>query len=801
MIIINIMKKLAIFVFLVASFILVQNTSSASAFFDPTFGTNGKTITTFGHDAAVNALAQQPGGKALLAGSASNGTNADWAIVRYDTDGIIDPTFGINGIVKREFGNNDGATSIAVQEDEKILIGGYSGPGFTWVLARYNMNGDPDIGFGFGGINSLPLQGIINSLIILPDDKILAIGYFVGISGHDDVALVRYNSDGTLDLSFGSGGKVVTSIGSGNDRGKAAVLQPDGKIVVFGDFAASGGDDVFLVRFNSDGTLDNTFGTSGKVTENFEFLDGANGVVLQPDGKILITGGTFNGSSSNTFVARYNSDGTLDATFGSSGGKILTSFSSSNDSSNSIALRADGKIILGGYESASAPSERDFALRRFNSDGTLDTTFGTNGSIVDPIGSGNDEIQDILLQDNKIIATGNTHNGFYNDWAIARFVTSIDDVDLNVSLLKQTDPLWGSDVYNFANRWARSNSRDISAWGCALTSAAMVFQYHNINRLPDDTDLDPGTLNTWLKVQPDGYVGNGFVNWLALSRLSREAKSNNPDFDYDALEYRRTDFDSDQLTEDLGNDIPGILQVPGHFVVGKGIDSLGKFIINDPYFDRSSLSDYSDTFSSLGRFIPTNTDLSYMMLVVNEEIDINLTDEDSNSVGESYTQEPIHEDGGDSTNSYSLKFIYYPVPPDGRYDVNLSSNENQRYTLTAYLYNTEGEVFVLKFRGIAHPGRQVSIPIYFSEDSIFTIDSLRDLLGFYHSEEEMGTGTFLSLSAKLEVASKLSLLSKEAYRKILQSMLYEVSAQKGKGITEDAANTLSEAIQYLINSI
>ncbi len=196
----------------------------------------------------------------------------------------------------------------------------------------------------------------------------------------------------------------------------------------------------------------------------------------------------------------------------------------------------------------------------------------------------------VALEPNVILHENDQYKLYYsgydgNKWSIGLATLQADILpakDLNVPLLRQTDPLWGAQVYDSASRWSPAHAT-ISDWGCAETSAAMILQYYGITKLPNNINLDPGTLNTWLKNQPDGYIGNGLLNWLAISRLSKLAKTNNPNFIYDALEYRRKGIDKVSLTDDINAGQPDILEEPGHFIVGKGINA-DTFNINDPYY-------------------------------------------------------------------------------------------------------------------------------------------------------------------------------------------------------------------------
>ncbi|MCL5113740.1 MAG: C39 family peptidase [Patescibacteria group bacterium] len=291
-------------------------------------------------------------------------------------------------------------------------------------------------------------------------------------------------------------------------------------------------------------------------------------------------------------------------------------------------------------------------------------------------------------------------------------------LDLSVPLLKQTSSQWGSQIYDSANLWSPSNPT-INSWGCALTSAAMVFRYYGLNKLPDETSLDPGTLNTWLKNQNDGYIGNGLVNWLALARLSKLAKSTNGISLFDALEYTRIATSDDTvLTADINNKIPDILEEPGHFIVAKGINGQ-TFNINDPFYDRTTLNDgYLNTFLSLGKYSPSNTDLSYIMLVTDPNINISLKDLNNNLQGEQFIQSPLVNDTDASQKSGPpIKIFYFKKPINGTYQVILTSANTQAYDIKTYLYDKDGQVKIANQTGLISPDSPETLTVKFDNQN------------------------------------------------------------------------------------
>ncbi|MBD8904893.1 hypothetical protein MBTS_22090, partial [Methylobacterium bullatum] len=294
-------------------------------------------------------------------------------------------------------GSSDTGRSVTVQPDGKILVAGYGdGTGGTdFALVRYNADGSLDTGFGPDGTGKIltpaapgTASDYGQSVALQTDGKIVVAGYGVGAGNRYDFALVRYDADGSLDTTFGTGGKVLTPVGTGlsSDQGNSVTLQADGKILVAGYGEGSEGQDFALLRYNADGSLDTGFGPdgTGKILTPISAgtaSDQGNSVTLQADGKIVVVGSGW-GNGQDFAAVRYNTDGSLDTGFGPDGtGKILTPVGAgmSNDAGYSVTVQADGKIVVAGYGQGSGTGY-DFALVRYNADGTLDTGFGPDGT-------------------------------------------------------------------------------------------------------------------------------------------------------------------------------------------------------------------------------------------------------------------------------------------------------------------------------------------------------------------------------------------------------------------------------------
>lgn len=340
--------------------------------------------------------------------------------------GVLDPGFGTNGQVTTDFlGSVDGALSMAVQPDGKIVTAGQTfsgGGGSNFLLARYNPDGSLDSSFSFDGLVATDFAGDVDSasgVAIQPDGKIVAVGVSsTGPAGN--FALARYMSDGTLDPDFGVGGKVVTDFAGDYDAAFSIAIQADGKLVVAGESGGGGTKHFAVARYNPDGTLDADFDADGKLVTDFAGFDsGAADVTIQADEMILVTGFASNGVDVDFALARYQADGGLDNGFGT-GGKVLTDFLGNGDFGRSAAIQADGKIVVAG--SAFNGADNDFALARYNPDGTLDADFEANGKLITNFG-GDDYAYDVLVQpDGKIIAGGQTDiGGGAENFALARY--------------------------------------------------------------------------------------------------------------------------------------------------------------------------------------------------------------------------------------------------------------------------------------------------------------------------------------------------------------------------------------------
>ncbi|NUS80521.1 MAG: DUF11 domain-containing protein [Streptomyces sp.] len=390
---------------------------------DPTFSGDGKVLTSLADEDHANDVAVQSDGKIVSVGSSADYSlgESDFALTRHNPDGTPDASFGGgDGKVTTAVNNMDPdlqwseAQALAIQPDGKIVVVGSSWRGYEnccwFTVARYNPDGTLDTGFGggdgrvftdFGGPDEA------RDVAVQPDGRIVAAGTSGG-----QVALARYNADGTPDASFGGGdGQVSTdpapeSQEEGGD-GRALALQPDGRIVVGGEVGTTRFDFV-LLRYTASGALDTSFSGDGIERTDLGDYDSVEGLAVQPDGRIVAAGG----SGGRFALARYTPGGALDTGFDGDG-KVLTS---GGGGASDVKLQpGDGRIVIAGSNGPGA----DFAVLRYNPDGSQDTGFGTAGVATADFGASDAAYGVALQSDGKIVAAG--QGGPNSDFALARF--------------------------------------------------------------------------------------------------------------------------------------------------------------------------------------------------------------------------------------------------------------------------------------------------------------------------------------------------------------------------------------------
>lgn len=393
---------------------------------EPTFGSGGRVSTPVGSGQG-DAVVVQPGGGIVTAGwrNVVPGQLAtDFALTRHDPSGNLDSSFGSGGIATTDFGGaGDEAHDAALMADGGIIaVGETDAPGIQkqdFAVARYRPDGTLDSSFGTGGIATTDFGGhghVADAVAVQPDGKVVVGGYAAGASGfHSDFALARYNPDGTLDSSFGAGGKTKTDFGAlSDDAVRGLAIQPDGRIVA----AGWNGEAIELARYLANGQLDPTFGAGG-IAPTGVSTEMGRGVELTPGGEILVVGSVFTVSANRDFeLVRFGPTGKLDIGFGN-GGAVTTDFGGGDDFAENLAIDSAGRIVVVGH--AGSSTIFDMGLVRYNPDGTLDTTFGANGMLVTDFHGRGDSAQDVAFDAaGRIIAGGYTANGSDTEFALLR---------------------------------------------------------------------------------------------------------------------------------------------------------------------------------------------------------------------------------------------------------------------------------------------------------------------------------------------------------------------------------------------
>ena len=379
---------------------------NANGSLDPGFSGDGKQTTAFGGSDSAGGVALQGNGKTVAVGSGAG----DFALARYAPNGSLDPSFSGDGKQTTDFagsGGEDGANGVALQPDGKIVVAGMAagtlGGGAASRSPVYNADGSPDTSFSSDGRKTVDFgdSDEATAVALQADGKIVA----VGRSGSGDFAIARFNANGSLDTSFSGDGRKTASFGDFEDGATGVALQENGKIVAVGGRLTGGDYDFALARFNANGSLDTSFSGNGKQTTDFGGFDAATGVAIQANGKIVVVGS--GGAGDGDFaLARFNANGSLDTSF-SGNGKQTTDFGVS-DAASGVALQGDRKIVAVGVASTCGPEgcERDFALARYNPNGSLDPNFSGDGRQTSGFDGGASGVA--LQADGRIVAVGTT---------------------------------------------------------------------------------------------------------------------------------------------------------------------------------------------------------------------------------------------------------------------------------------------------------------------------------------------------------------------------------------------------------
>jgi uncharacterized delta-60 repeat protein len=561
-----------------------------------------------GQDDYGNSMAVQPAdGKIVVAVVTTQNV---FKIVRYMPDGTLDPNFGTNGtggIVSRSITGTDGCRSYAVgiQSTGKIIVGGFNwGPASSnndFALARFNTDGTLDGTFGSAttpgsvtvsvstGGTTIQYEDIIRSLVVRPDNTIIVAGTCYN-GGDLDFAVAKFSADGVLDGTFGTGGITRTNVNN-NDLVNGVAVNSTGSIYVVGSSNADGTNGNYtLLRYTSGGTLNQT------ITSGISGNDEGYGIAIQSDDMVLITGKkpASSSSTSDLFLARYKTDGTLDGLFGTSG-IVTTNFgpgaSTSNDEGWAIGLQGNGEIVVAGTTDGN--SSYDFLVARYSSTGVLDGSFGplANGMSSPVFSAQIDQANAIKLFGTHIYVAGSANyatSGTEN-FALASFNNNFNVLPLTLSQFyaqKQTSKVvlqWQTSTEENVKQFVIERSNDgktykaigtVNATGNSATTKNYSFadqspymstnnyyrlmmqdvdgnyKYSKIliikfdGQLTSNVQVFPNPVKDLLQVQlPDGL--NGTIGVQIIDMQGRVIKKNNVASDGNAL---NTTLDVSSLT-------------------------------------------------------------------------------------------------------------------------------------------------------------------------------------------------------------------------------------------------------------
>ncbi len=479
-------------------------------------------------------MAVQNDGKIVVVGTndiyASN--RSDFVVARFNPDGSLDPTFNGTGKVNTSFGGKDTATCVVIQDDGKLVVAGVSERGYPSdiALARYNADGSLDTtlngtgmvktsrGTGRNRAAGIALQG---------DGKIIVAGYTTSTDTGDAAMVIRYNSDGSLDTKFNGTGIVLTDFGGG-EYANAVAVQSDGKIVAVGSTANMF---VIVLRYNTDGTPDMSFNGTGARIFHINGNDSSGyGVAIQDDGKILIAGNAFSGGTWFDFaVVRLSPSGSYDLSFNEGRGVALTPVQSDWEYATDLVLQHDGKIVVGGYSGRLNPI--NFAVVRYLGDGTLDPTFGSGGIVITDLGTDETSASVALQADGKIVLAGTSgdsmavvrYEGDPNTTAspqlLAPLANAVSIAPVNVEFVLPNDALSGSVKIRFIGA--------VSTYNMSLSNLVELAGHHQFSFDPANPAAAPeiatgdvipnGIYTVMISYQDDtGGLGSGQATNVSL---------------------------------------------------------------------------------------------------------------------------------------------------------------------------------------------------------------------------------------------------------------------------------------------
>lgn len=425
--------------------------SAADSDLDPTFDGDGIVVTDHAEFEQINDMVIQPDGKIVVVGQSGIfhgflGMSLDMMVARYNIDGSLDSTFGNGGVATFSNALFTIAHAVALQPDGKIVVGGRGGSGDSnFMVVRYNTDGSRDATFGVDGVVVTPIGFVFSQIMdiaVQADGRIVAVGdaFLIPVQFTIVTTLVRYNPDGSLDFTFDGDGMsqaVPAGFATPPLLPVGLALQSDQKIVVAQSCLVELTQKVCTSRYNTDGSLDNSFDGDGVAETDFDSSFGglAMAIGIQPGGKIVTAGHIFTNTGGFPGLARYNSDGSLDNSFDGDGRVIITNPVQFLIDLGALTFQPDGKILIAGKGFIPDPVFHSvMSVIRCNSDGSPDETFGASGLVTTQVGTVDSGAGAIAVHaDSRIVAGGfgNFTMGVneeptFSDLALVRYGVAID---------------------------------------------------------------------------------------------------------------------------------------------------------------------------------------------------------------------------------------------------------------------------------------------------------------------------------------------------------------------------------------
>jgi len=453
----------SILIIILSVFIILTGSVSGqpAGTLDLTFNGTGKVVYDKDQMDLYQDVRVQPDGKIIAAGTSYTPSYSSVIeVTRYMPDGSFDNSFGSGGHYNYSTGVETGANKCLIREDGKILVCGYTTDYATYsmVLIQLDENGVPDPSFGNGGI---VIQGVGTgeqnafAMTLQDDGKILIAGYAVNNDFRNAPVVLRFSDTGVLDTSFGTNGVVTIPVTETDNDFSAVCVQSDGKILAAGHISNGlSWFSLLIARFDQYGVLDNTYGTDGIVNMNLNNVDDEFFDMQLTDGdESILTGFTVTQADIyyHMLLMKFDINGQPVTGFGNNGAVVSGSVPYSFG--DALALQADGKILICGSTGDLAPNNNDWALWRFNSDGSQDNDFGTGGLVTTDFFGNAEEALGIALYEDKIILAGKTRNADNRlDFAVARYIN-----DFNVAVPEASNPMNLSVSPNLVKRGGTVN--------------------------------------------------------------------------------------------------------------------------------------------------------------------------------------------------------------------------------------------------------------------------------------------------------------------------------------------------------